>query len=378
MAFNLTGFDDSLVFQVYPAIHVSYFAVLCLPALILSSLCIVALFFAEAVDINIRIILINIFAAELTQLVGTIVLFLGHPARVDDEETIDYSCNFFYSAVFCGALVKLPVTSLYAIVVYIYIKHGASKLKWYVVVVSCVFVWGLVMPFTLLPYTSLLTVVSNHGFCYITDESLLYRILLFIVFGIITILSTSVTVTFGYLTFCYVKKNALTERAHKGVTRLLKYLIVGVFITLFNIVLPPIFGQVVASSKDNIGAIIEPVSNAITATPAILTPIFTIVLLRPVRDTFKSAYIWLMSHFRARSASIHEVVMDPIPALIPEQAAPVIAALEPAIGTPTRLHPEQPMEIQHSESTQHSGLAVDHQLAADSDLTVDNEDVSHE
>ena len=166
MAINLTSFDDSVIYIINPAVSISYFVFLCLPAIILFLLCVVALLLTKTININLRVILLNVFAAEISLLLGVTVLFLGHPARVQDEETVNYSCNFLLSAIFCGGIAKHPANSLYAIVVYIYIKYGLKKVKWYIIVLSIALTWVISLSVSLIPYTSSFNIVSNHGFCY--------------------------------------------------------------------------------------------------------------------------------------------------------------------------------------------------------------------
>ena len=68
MAFNITGIvNQEDFFIVNTAIHVSLFCALTLPAMILCVVCIAALIFAKDVNWPIRVLLINILAADLTQ-----------------------------------------------------------------------------------------------------------------------------------------------------------------------------------------------------------------------------------------------------------------------------------------------------------------------
>ena len=66
MAFNITGIvNQEEFFVVNTAIHVFLFSVLTLPAMILCLVCIAALIFAKDVNWPVKVLLINILAADL-------------------------------------------------------------------------------------------------------------------------------------------------------------------------------------------------------------------------------------------------------------------------------------------------------------------------
>lgn len=323
MAVNFSGLDDSVIFIVNPIVSVSYFALLVFPTLLLIFLCVLALLFANAINVNIRILLLNIFAAEAAQLLGPLVLFLGHPARVNDMESINYSCNFVFSAIFTGAFAKLPSTSLYAVVVYIYIKYGVKKLKWYVPLLFIVLIWTSSFTFGILPYLDVFRVVSIQGRCRTVSST--SPIIISAVFGAVYAVSISLTVVFGILTFCFVKKNTLSQSIDKAITKLLLYLIIGIFVTLFNNVLPTVLDTlsnlIVVVRNPAVQLTLYYVTNAIFIFPALLTPASTMFLLKPVQSNIKLIFTCKLATSRIRPIDLERTqTVDPDSAVSQEQA----------------------------------------------------------
>ena len=341
MSLNFTNIDDFVIFIINPIVSVSFFVLLVLPTLVLIILCVLALLFANAINVSIRILLLNIFATELTQLLGPLVLFLGHPARVHDVESINYSCNFVFSAIFSGAFAKLPSTSLYAVVVYVYIKHGVKWLKWYVPPLFITLIWTISFVLGILPYLNVFDVVSNRGTCRILSSTSA-PIIISIAFGAVYAVSICFTVVFGILTFCYVKKNALSQAIDKAITKLLLYQIIGIFVTLLNNVLPTVLDTL----SIHVFGFTSPlalyyVSNAIIVLPAMVTPVSTMFLLKPVQSNIRFIFTCKLATSR----------VEPM-------------ELEPALNPDSTVHQEQaidprPESTLNSDSTVHQEQAID-------------------
>ena len=144
MAFNITGIDEDEYFVISTVVNVSLFTILVLPPLILCLLCVVALLLATIINGKIILLLVNILAAEICNWISYSVFYLGFPARIADLPG-DYSCQFFTSAFVVVAIQKFTAAAIYAIMVYIFIKHGERKLKWYVVIPFIFGSWILVI-----------------------------------------------------------------------------------------------------------------------------------------------------------------------------------------------------------------------------------------
>jgi hypothetical protein len=293
-AINLTGFDEGVITVVNPAISVSYFAFLVLPALLLALLCVVALLLSRIIDTNIRVLLINIFATDLTTLLGNLVVFLSHPAEVSKNmEDTSYSCKFAFSAIFVAGVAMLPATCLYAVVVYIYVKYGMKKVKLYMIIPPIIVIWVVAFLFGVISYTNVFNAFSNRGICD-SDSIPLISTLSVIIISSTTVIFLSIQVVFGVLTFCYVKRNTLQEQNRdllKAIVKLLLYLLVESFFVLIPNVTVYASDAVQRNLKSDAATKFDITAyytrQALYVIPFLLGPIMTIVLLKPVRESLQ-------------------------------------------------------------------------------------------
>ena len=95
MVLNITGVDIQLYYDVNVALNVCFFIFLSLLPLLLCVLVILALVLAKTINIKIRVVLINIFAAEILGWIANAIFHLGWIVRLNHNETI--SCKMFYT-----------------------------------------------------------------------------------------------------------------------------------------------------------------------------------------------------------------------------------------------------------------------------------------
>ena len=136
---NFSGVDLKLYFDANTAANISIFTFLVLPPFLLSLLCVLALVLAKDINAKIRLLLINIFTAETLGGFTFFFMYLGWPARFINEEGI--TCKMLLSLANLAGLLKFSGTSLYAVSVYVFIKHGDKKLKWYVIIPYIAVAW---------------------------------------------------------------------------------------------------------------------------------------------------------------------------------------------------------------------------------------------
>ncbi len=290
MAFNLTGVDLDLYFDYNLAINISIFSTLVLPPFLLCLLCVVALLFAGAINTKIRVLLINIFAAEICNWLGYTVFYLGFPIRLIYSD--DYSCKFFISSFVVVAVQKFTAGALYAINVYIFIKHGKKKLKWYVIIPYIVISWILaVSTLGILPYLDEFGAININGFCTTNPDSVLLMGLLpplvsSAVFFLIIQLICSI------LTVIYIKKNTLegNTTVKRAITKVLIYLVVVSILSFINSIIPSANPAIRETLPENdvIGVVaVNYILRLVFNIPTFATPIVAIVLLKPVRTAIK-------------------------------------------------------------------------------------------
>ena len=288
---------SSLQVNIANAFNIASLVLIVIPGLILSVLCVLVLLYAKSLNLNIRITLLSIFVAQVTECVGVLVVFLGYPIREVNGVSIDYSCHFAFSCLLASSFSKVPAIATYAIVVYIFIKSGAKKVKLYATLISVFLLWAASILFGLTAYFGGFVIISNYGFCQIhflpalpvVSASLLTILMLT---GAIAL---CLTLIFGILTFCYMKKNLIQENAStkRAVTKILLYNIAGAFITLLLNILPSIFPVLRSRLEGRLGLPgILPVLQyyflyCVLIPPLLLSPLITMSLLKPVQQTLR-------------------------------------------------------------------------------------------
>ena len=291
MAVNLTGFDEHLYFSLNTAAGVGLFLIFVLPALILCVLCVLALFFARGINWPIKTLLINIFASEICVWVGISVLFLGFPGRMRTDEAI--SCSVSFSAVITGSLLRFSGIALYAIMVYIFLKYGSEKLKWFVIIPYLVASWLVSFAISLVPFIGD-SRFEDNGFCDVNQDSIWFKVSVSLVYGGVVILFV-IIIIFSLLTFFFAKKNSLQDNTEikKAVAKNLLYLNIVAILSFFYNLVPVSFPFIRAAFKDHlvVSVVLNYCLRVFYFLPSLIIPIAAIAILKPVRLTLKQGMV---------------------------------------------------------------------------------------
>ena len=237
MAFNLSDTSLQQYFDSNVAINTSLFLFLVLPPLLLCLLCVLALAFAEEINKKIRVLLINIFAAEIGSWLSYSVYYLGWPVRLVYND--DITCKYFISCFAVAGAQKFTAGGVYAVNIYVFIKYGEKKLKWFVVIPLIVISWISALSMGIIPYFDEFGAVNINGFCTRNPESVLFRGILPILI-ILSLFFLSIQLICSILTIVYVKKNVLEENkaVKKAVAKVLAYLAVASILSFINSIIP--------------------------------------------------------------------------------------------------------------------------------------------
>ena len=293
MTLNITGVDNQLYYDVNVALNVCFFIFLSLLPLLLCVLVILALILAQTIHIKIRVLLINIFAAEILGWIVYAIFYLGWIVRLNHNETI--SCKMFYTTFLVAGVQKFTSGTLYTINIFLFIKYGEKKLKWYIVTPYIVLSWIIITIISVLLIIFLPPDFVHYinGICSVRIYS---SILLAISASLVTIVAFTfliIQIVMIIVTFVYIKKHALVENVQikKAVTKVLVYIVIASIVTFIGTVVPAV---------SFILQLIIPGSTIVTVTaqsylarllfgvPGIATPIVAIALLKPVRDAIKT------------------------------------------------------------------------------------------
>lgn len=298
MSFNITGFDPNIFYAINSTLHIILFLVFHLPTFILNILCVVALVLAKALNWQIRATLANILTAEIVISIGISFFYVGYPIRVSSGDDFNYSCTIGLGIVILGFLANTTAVSLYAITVYIFMKYGPSKLKWYIMAAFATGPWIVftVIGILLAVQTSSSTV--SHGFCVYEEEQEPLRekqkYILFAIVGTVLLFSLCLVLIFGVLTCLHVRKHVTEGNTSnkKAISKILLYHLVKMSILLAQFMTNAVLNVSLQPARTRNGVILFLVIeyvlvNATFDITSLLTPILSLIILQPLRDMLK-------------------------------------------------------------------------------------------
>ena len=288
---NIT--DPDLFAAINSTIHVGQFLLLTLPAIILNAVCIVTLLLAKTIKRKVRAAIINIFAAEMMNLLGSAILYVGYPIRVTNNDALAASCTTGIATIAFGVNSDLLGIAIYAIAVYIFIKYDIRKLKWSVLITFITISWGVCFIFSVALFFIIgrnLQKVDN-GFCVFDNQEIDTALIISQLSSALLILATVVVVViFDILIFYYVRRNVADEnvQAKKAVVKILGYHSVKMFGILSQFIVGAVLFPLLSHLDSFVAAIaIEYILNILYSATSLLTPIMSLVLLQPLRDALK-------------------------------------------------------------------------------------------
>ena len=290
--FNISGVNPELFFNYNLGFGISLFSVFVLPPFLLSLLCVVSLIFTKKINKKIRVLFINIFAAEICSCLHNSFLCLGFPVRFRYQDTT--TCKLFLSAFMVAAEQKFTAGTLYAINIYLLAKYGEKKLKWHVIMPYIIISWMASAIFGMLPYNNEFGVITTQGFCTANTDSHLLQITVLVLFAS-TALFLCIQVFFSIITAIYIKKHTLEGNSDikKAVAKVLIYLLATSVLSYINNIVPstiPFIRE--ALQIDDIFSFLALyyITVILVNIPTIAIPIVTLVFMKPIRTTLCRIY----------------------------------------------------------------------------------------
>ena len=290
MAFNISEVNIEVYFTANVAVSAVLFMFLATPPLLLCLLCVIALIIADKLNKKIRLLLINIFAAEICNLLTYAASDLGWAPRLLYDDNV--SCRLLSSLIYVASVQKFTAEVIYALNIYFFIKHGEKKLKWSVIIPFIVISWILAAAFGSTAYFNDLGTDNVNGFCKANIGTVSFKVIA----AVVTTIATSsiiIEVTCCILTNLFIKRNVLEDNADvkKAVNKVLVYLVAVSILTFINTVLPflgPYFFPK-GTTQTLQGTLITNYGVRLFFNMlAFATPIVGIVFLKPVRAAIKT------------------------------------------------------------------------------------------
>ena len=183
--------------------------------------------------------------------------------------------------------------SIFAVNVYLFIKSGEKKLKWYVILPYIITTWIIGTTLGVPPYFS--KTITLNGFCASAKALSAVYIGTFVFFTIGTLFFMSIEIICFILTVIYVKRNVLegSTSVKNAFTKLLGYMAVASVLSFINSFLPsliPFAVEYLNKQQSNLVTFlaIYYTTRVLPIINASATPIVAIILLKPVRDAIKT------------------------------------------------------------------------------------------
>ncbi len=286
---NFSSFENVLV-TIDSSVNIILF-IISVPTVILYGICIVALLFAKEVKLQMRILLINILMARFSgRILPPAIVHLGAPANIIMDVIV---CKIFYALVFTGYFTGLTSITLFSIMVYLFIKYGDSKLKWYIIISSIILSWIVSIIFGALIFIDSTAVILGDtlDICSFYEKSKLFTPTVSFILSAEAIF-LSIMLVFSIVTMCFVRRRIQRNdeslgnpQIMKAITRVQVYFLVASFMDAITDVVPSLYPLL----KSNTAATLilsNLIDILITITP-MLIPIVMIIMLKPVRDALK-------------------------------------------------------------------------------------------
>ena len=151
MNVNISSVGQELYFAVNSVYNFTLFSMVVLIPLTLCVLCLLALTIATDLNLKVRALLINIFASEIVYWLSYVVLYVTFSLRAGILMDSDVLCRVVLSVMLLAKVARFPTAALYGIEIYVYIKHGADKMKWFVIISCIIVIWLVSIGFGILP-----------------------------------------------------------------------------------------------------------------------------------------------------------------------------------------------------------------------------------
>ena len=235
---------------------------------------------------------INILSSEVFLWLGLAIRFLGYTPRATGLRGALITCNVVISFAVSGAIKKFLSIVLYAIMVYVFVRCGEKWLKWKAIIPYIVVSW-LCSVLTGVPaHFDAFEVFESSGFCDVNTGSLVFRILVGILF-LTAIISLCIIFAFSTMTYIYIKRNTLESSVDikKAVVKNLVYLNFAAIFSVITNIAPSIFPLIRTAFANSFLSIIltNYILRVFLYLPSLLTPIAAMITLKPIRLAMKQA-----------------------------------------------------------------------------------------
>ena len=296
MSLNIS--NPELFYAVNTALNLTLFTIFSLPTLILCVLCIVALLFAKEINWKIRVIMINLLTPEAIVSLSYIMSYVGYPVRAYSSSDNSLTCTIFSGVFVSGAVNRVTAAPFFAVAVFIFVKCNVVKLKWWVIVLSLVVFSLLALSAGVFQFFTNREVARN-GFCIFElsfdGSEVVITIFVMVTFG--SVLLSLITVVVGVLSYCSVKKTvshdvSSSTTVKKAVTKILSFHAFKVVFQLLTSGVTSLY-FIDQESHSVLSTLLIYYALEVLYWPfIILTPIASLILLKPIRTALRQMCLY--------------------------------------------------------------------------------------
>ena len=293
MFLNMTGVNEHNFYAIHATIQAVMFMILVLPSLILCILCVLGFLCTKTIHWQMKILLVNLFVAQFGHSLASSMLYLGYPQRALGMPAENYFCRFIISTFIVTSLSKSTAIAIYAVMVYIFVKHGISSIQQYIILCSIIISWLISISMGTMPYLDAFGVLDDKGFCESTPHSQVYMIPSGVVVTLVLGACTTLTLTFSSFTYYHVKKNTLEDSEDLRVAiayNVVFLMMASVLVTIDNVIpiIYPILQSTATMNHTNKAKLVMDYAiQAVFDLPSLLLPISAVTLLKPVQISLK-------------------------------------------------------------------------------------------
>ncbi len=289
----MTGTAEHTFYIVNSSIQAGMFLTLALPTLLLCTLCGLALLYTKTINWQMETLLGNLFIAEIGSSLGSSMLYLGYPQRALGMAAKDYFCRFIISAFITTSLSKSTAITIYAVMVYVFVKHGIHNIQQYIILSSITISWMISISMGMIPYLDAFGVFDDIGFCESVPHSQLYMIPSGVVVLLVLVACTIITLIFSSITYRHVKQNTLEESddLRLAIAYNVLFLSMASVFTSINNIIPvifPILQSTATMNRTNEAKLaIDYTLQLVYDLSSLLLPVSAIILLKPIQISLK-------------------------------------------------------------------------------------------
>lgn len=294
---NLTSSASEQFLAIHSSLAILIFVIFYTSSLTLDVLYVVALVRAKDIRLKMKVLLINNLAPDLIVIVTVFVYLVLQPVRAYENNASfrKVSCLIYYSLQAANQDGSILAPLLFAVSVYVCVKCSIKKLKWSVILTYISVSWSVTIAHAASTFLRPQGVGSANGFCTLDvgPGGVSFVIGFCVVFG----LCVCITVTFAVASFTYVKRNMIdSDTVKRSLAKVLVFeatkavfLLIQVTVIFAGIVRSDVFISAFnnPSQGGTAALVIYYILGSSFALTALITPIMSVILLKPIHDAFK-------------------------------------------------------------------------------------------